>query len=218
MAQSIRPNASRPQLHRIAGLSAAIVLNAGLVLLLLVPMRGPPATAMPSVTQVIAWIRPKPVPPPPPEPVPVEKKQATHPSVAHPRPADPPADTVPPVVMASETLPVEEPVVEPPTVVAEHGNGGSQPGMRLEYDRAPAPPYPRDALRDGIEGTVLLQVLVDVDGRPLKVDVQRSSGDRRLDIAARRQVLANWRFRPAMRDGRPVQALGLVPIDFRLGN
>jgi protein TonB len=88
--------------------------------------------------------------------------------------------------------------------------------VTLEYADAPAPAYPRDALRDGVEGVVMLQVLVDVDGRPLSVDVQRSSGDRRLDNAARKQVLQHWRFRAAMKDGRAVQAVGLVPIAFNL--
>ena len=49
--------------------------------------------------------------------------------------------------------------------------------------------------------------------RRCEVDVQRSSGDRLLDNAAREQVLEHWRFRPAMKDGRAVQAIGLVPID-----
>ena len=89
-------------------------------------------------------------------------------------------------------------------------------GVQLEYAQAPAPAYPRDALRDGVEGTVLLKVLVDVDGRPLDVQVERSSGNRSLDRAARDQVLQRWRFRPAMQDGRAVQAIGLVPVDFRL--
>jgi protein TonB len=90
------------------------------------------------------------------------------------------------------------------------------PGVRLEYLQAPAPAYPRDALRDGVQGTVMLQVLVDVDGRPLDVQIQHSSGNRLLDNAARRQVLERWMFRPAMKDGRAVQAIGLVPIAFNL--
>jgi protein TonB len=89
-------------------------------------------------------------------------------------------------------------------------------GVQLEYAQAPAPTYPRDALRDGVEGTVLLKVLVDTDGRPLDVQIERSSGNRSLDRAAREQVLQRWRFRPAMEDGRAVQAIGLVPVDFRL--
>ncbi|WP_259303276.1 energy transducer TonB [Thermomonas sp. S9] len=61
---------------------------------------------------------------------------------------------------------------------------------------------------------MLLQVLVDVDGRPLDVTVARSSGYRMLDEAARTQVLKRWRFQPALQDGQPVQALGLVPVEF----
>ncbi|MDB6163748.1 MAG: TonB family protein, partial [Xanthomonadaceae bacterium] len=93
---------------------------------------------------------------------------------------------------------------------------GPVSSVRLEYDVATRPDYPRDALREGVQGTVMLRILVDVDGRPLQVDIQNSSGDRRLDIAARKQVLQHWRFRPAMKDGRPVQAIGLVPIAFNL--
>ncbi len=90
------------------------------------------------------------------------------------------------------------------------------PGVRLEYLQAPPPEYPRASARARSEGTVLLRVLVDVDGRPLQVEVHESSGDRRLDAAARDQVLQRWRFRPAMQDGRAMQAIGLVPIQFKL--
>ena len=83
--------------------------------------------------------------------------------------------------------------------------------------RAPSPPYPRDALIAGLQGTAPLQVLVDVDGRPLQVDIQKSSGHRKLDEEARRFVLKHWTFRPAMKDGQPVQAIGIVPIAFSLG-
>jgi protein TonB len=89
-------------------------------------------------------------------------------------------------------------------------------GAHLEYAANPAPTYPRDALIAGDTGTVLLQVLVDIDGRPIEVTVSRSSGHRALDLAARRQVLAHWRFKPAMRNGQPVQAIGLVPVEFSL--
>ncbi|HVQ33928.1 MAG TPA: energy transducer TonB, partial [Lysobacter sp.] len=52
--------------------------------------------------------------------------------------------------------------------------------------RTPAPtppPYPPEAMRRRIEGTVLLRVLVDVDGRPLDAWVETSSGNRALDEA-----------------------------------
>src|SRR3546814_11757122 len=66
---------------------------------------------------------------------------------------------------------------------------GPVAGVRLQYADAPSPPYPRAALRAGLQGTVMLQVLVDVDGRPLQVNVEHSSGYRVLDNAARRYVL-----------------------------
>jgi periplasmic protein TonB len=63
---------------------------------------------------------------------------------------------------------------------------------------------------------VTLRVLVDVDGRPIDVQVEHSSGHRVLDAAAKKQVLAKWRFRPAMQDGQVVQAIGMVPVVFSL--
>jgi protein TonB len=68
----------------------------------------------------------------------------------------------------------------------------------------------------GIEGTVLLKVLVDETGQPVDVAIERSSGDRRLDKAAREQVLQRWRFHPAQRGGRAIAAYALVPVEFSL--
>src|SRR5690606_15687155 len=128
-----------------------------------------------------------------------------------------PAPTPAPVIVEAGLLPAP-PMVEPPAsgpaTPAMEAPPGPATGMRLEYASAPAPRYPRDAIIDGLQGTVLLEVLVDVDGSPLEVRIHRSSGHRVLDASARRHVLRHWRFRPAVRDGRPVQAIGLVPIDF----
>ena len=88
--------------------------------------------------------------------------------------------------------------------------------IQLEYRHAPAPAYPRRALQQRLAGTVLLRVLVGTDGYPLEVTVARSSGHRELDDAARVQVLKRWSFRPASGNGQPVQAIGLVPIEFAL--
>ena len=72
------------------------------------------------------------------------------------------------------------------------------------------------AKQRGITGTVLLQVLVGIDGRPLEVTVAQSSGNRELDEAARAQVLKRWSFQPASKNGQAVQAIGMVPIEFAL--
>lgn len=78
-----------------------------------------------------------------------------------------------------------------------------------------APRYPREALRRGAAGTVVLRVHVGTDGEPQAVDLVQGSGWRELDRAAA-DAVRRWRFAPAMRDGQPVAASVQVPITFDL--
>lgn len=211
-----------PDKSRIAAISAAIAFNGMLLMFLVAPMTAPPVVAelkeewFPIVTEPVT-------PPPPPPPIEVPVTTQTQPAPA-PIPAPAPAVEAPPVVdpMPGDTAAVEQPEVIPPTIpstggiVAPPDDGRPMEGAHLEYASAPPPAFPREALRDQLTGTVVLEVLVDVDGTPLDVKVSRSSGHRVLDAAARKQVLAKWKFRPAMRNGRAVQAIGVVPVEFRL--
>lgn len=208
--------AGRLDFNRIFGYATAIAVHGVLLLLLLVPITAPPAVAPPEVDQPYVPIERKVETPPPPPPVTVPVVQHPH----HPAPTHPmqqpmqPADQQPVVDSGVVTDPVPS---QPPSGTDDARQPvGPVAGVQLEYAQAPAPAYPRDALRDGVEGSVLLKVLVDIDGRPLDVQVARSSGNRSLDRAAREQVLQRWRFRPAMQAGRAVQAIGLVPVEFRL--
>ena len=216
MVHAIRSAAGlHPDAARIAGLAGAITINVALLLLLLTPMSAPPPQPERETIRIVDIIdRIKP-PDPPPVPVPVTTPRLPSTAVATPHRIDvPPAAEQ--VVVEDGTMPAE-PVVETANeAVPSLESSTPLPGVRLEYLQAPAPAYPRDALREGVQGTVMLQVLVDVDGRPLDVQIQHSSGNRLLDNAARRQVLDHWMFRPAMKDGRAVQAIGLVPIAFNL--
>ena len=212
------PRLPHPDATRIAGISGTLVLNILLLMLLLVPMSRPDMLPRPETTPEFRWILPeqKKPDPPPPEVVKVVKPQPKPQPQARVEPeiVVPPID---PVIVDDGTL-----AADPPTTVATATPtiepSGPVAGVRLEYGDAPAPTYPRKQLLAGIEGTVLLQVLVGVDGRPLEVSIHRSSGNRDLDDAARRQVLRKWTFRPAMKDGRAVQAIGIVPIDFNLNH
>jgi periplasmic protein TonB len=200
---------------RIAAESGAIAVH-GLALLLLltplsthVPERGTPET----VVDFIQPVKVPPNPPRPPEQVPIRQRVVP---------------TTP--AITPQKIELELPVVEPqpgdtfvePMFVADatigRGNAITEPlaGAYLEYESAPAPSYPIEAIRKALTGTVTLRVLVDVDGKPLDVQVERSSGHRVLDAAAKKQVLAKWRFRPAMEDGHAVQAIGMVPVVFSL--
>lgn len=206
----------RLDLNRVFGYATAIVVHAVLLLLLLVPITAPPTARVPTIDTSWHPIDREKEPPPPPPPVRAEVKP-------HQVRAVPTRTVQPAPPTEDETIVDRENVTTPIATPPASRTGDTTPpgplapiGIQLEYADAPAPAYPRDALRDGVQGTVLLKVLVDVDGRPLDVQVERSSGNRSLDRAAREQVLRRWRFRPATQDGHAVQAIGLVPVDFRL--
>lgn len=206
---------------RIAANAGAIALNAAALLLLLIPLSTPELTR-PIIDKApeFQWIvKPKPVDPPQPIEAPVVPKRTvpTPPTtLPQPRIETPP---MPPVI---DSLPGDRVIapVEPSDNLGTPTDSiaTSQPiaGARLQALSAPPPAYPRAALRERLGGTVMLEILVGVDGKPIEVTVLRSSGHRMLDQAARRIVMSRWTFEPAMRGGRPVQALGRVPIEFTL--
>src|SRR5262245_49148378 len=74
------------------------------------------------------------------------------------------------------------------------------------YRHAPPPRYPAEAWARGVEGVVVLSVLVRHDGRVDDARVAVSSGSSVLDQAALTAVRA-WRFAPATQDGRPIESV-----------
>ena len=76
-----------------------------------------------------------------------------------------------------------------------------------------APAYPREALRRGVSGTVRVQATIAPDGSVERMELAQSSGDRYLDRAAM-EAVRRWRFSPAMRNGQPVSAQVVIPVDF----
>lgn len=80
----------------------------------------------------------------------------------------------------------------------------------------PSPPYPRLARRAGEQGSVLLRLELDHEGRVARVEIVESSGFTRLDRAAQ-ETLSGWRFEPRREDGRAVASSVLHRVTFRLG-
>jgi periplasmic protein TonB len=77
------------------------------------------------------------------------------------------------------------------------------------------PSYPPGARRANETGTVRLTFLIDVDGKVLDSKVQRSSGSRRLDEAAR-AGLSLCKFKPATLNGRPERTWGRIEYVWKL--
>jgi periplasmic protein TonB len=217
-AAALQQAISRIEPVRIFGYAGAIALNVTALMLLMVPVSAP----MPSVeAKEEPWYITVPPKPKPVDPTPVEVIKPQPIRDPAPKPLSPPVQQH--VVQQDVIVPDGTEYVPPTNTDAKPDFGPALPtdpdplpSTRLEYASAPAPTYPREALLGGIQGTVVLKVLVDVDGKPLSVEIERSSGNRKLDDAARRQVLRKWMFRPAIRDGQAVQVYGIVPVNFSL--
>jgi vitamin B12 transporter len=86
-----------------------------------------------------------------------------------------------------------------------------QPPQLLESVEAA---YPEQARVAGFEGTVLLRLSIDADGRVTEAEVTQPAGNG-FDEAARDAVL-QFRFQPAKRNGESIAARILFPYEFRL--
>lgn len=208
---------SRPDQLRVAALSAAIAFNLVVLVAALRPL--PPQATTPESaphTLTIHWSDPP--PPIPPAPPILTIKPLPTPVPPTPVPRTPPASPAPPVVAPSAEGNVQAPPVTAPTLAPPSHDATATPApieASLAYRRAPLT-FPTQAVRQRMQGTVLLRVLVDEQGKPVDVEIEQSSGYSLLDRSARAQVLARWLFQPATVDGRPARAWARVPVTFDL--
>src|SRR5215831_11591333 len=79
---------------------------------------------------------------------------------------------------------------------------------------SPDPPYSEEARKAKLYGTVVLQIVVDAAGNVRDARVVQPLG-LGLDEKAVETIRA-WRFKPAMRNGAPVNVRLLVQVVFRL--
>jgi protein TonB len=154
----------------------------------------------------------------PPAPIVVELFEAPVNQEELPPLAPPPMQEVTYALPTPDVVSVELDSITPPPVSAAISQPASQsvvPPMveSVEYVRAPSPVYPRESSRRQERGTVLLRVLVDPSGRPAQIQVERSSGYARLDVAAR-EAVEKAVFRPHEVNGVPQAAQVLIPIEF----
>ena len=127
-----------------------------------------------------------------------------------PRPDLPQIDTTP------MPLPDPGPVIDPgppidtrPAVPVRTGPRFITPESRVK------PPYPQHKLRLEEEAVLRLRLSIDERGRVTAVEpVGRA--DAVFLAAARRHLIAHWRYQPAAEDGRPVSSSTVVTLRFQL--
>jgi protein TonB len=90
------------------------------------------------------------------------------------------------------------------------GGGVSQPLLISKVE----PEYSEEARKAKWQGTVEMQIVVDEHGMPKEMKVTRALG-LGLDQKAL-EAVAKWRFKPGMKDGKPVPVIATVQVNFRL--
>lgn len=77
--------------------------------------------------------------------------------------------------------------------------------------------YPPEARAKHQQGTVRLKFTVDVDGIPRDITVTESSGFPLLDEETVKEVGENWRYVPAIKDGKPIAGRLETTVRWTLG-
>lgn len=78
------------------------------------------------------------------------------------------------------------------------------------------PAYPASALRNGVQGSVVASLNVDPRGQVTEANIVQRSGSRDRDLdRAVLSTVRDWKFEPAMNNGRAVASVVRVPVDFR---
>ena len=146
--------------------------------------------------------------PPPPEP-PKEKPKKVE---KKPLPKAPPSERAVKAPEPEPLPPVEEVKQEPVEAAPEPIVPPSADAQELNN---PAPAYPAISKKLKEEGTVILKILVTKDGRVAEVEIQTSSGFKRLDDAAVRAI-KRWKFNPATQAGNAIDYWYEIPFEFSL--
>jgi len=165
-------------------------------------------------------------PPPPPPAAEAPPPPPSQPQVVAPPPIV--QTPVPPVQIATtpDPVPAPSPVAvsappSPPAPVSAAPAATAAPstiqvgdlGTQMLSRRMPR--YPMESRRKREQGTVILSVIVGLDGGVESIGIARSSGFSRLDDAAR-DAVKHWRWHPIIRDGSAVRVKGVVEVPFEL--
>jgi protein TonB len=212
-------NRQRASRKHVIGLTAVVVLhgllfwaiNSGLARKFVKVIKGPVEAVLleetkPEIPPPPPPPPPKNLPPPPPSYVPPVDIQVAAPTPVNaiaavsntPQPVAPPSPL--PVQMSAPPAPPAPPVVTAAVISASS---------------CEKPEYPSASKRLEEEGTVQLKFLVGADGKVIESAVEKSSGFRRLDEAAR-AGLSKCQFKPATVDGKPQQRWASMKYTWRL--
>jgi protein TonB len=236
MFDLITGNVQHAPRHQAASVLVSIAVQVSvataLVLATLLVVESPVPRAVMMMAFVAAPPPPPPPPPPPKAPEPAQtasKPMPTNPAAA---PVEPPREIAPegpPVALDDESFEGVpggvvggvagglEPLAPPPPLApapeprkpVRVGGVIKEPALVYRVD----PVYPGVAVSANIQGTVILEAIVDEDGRVESLKVLRSVPV--LDKSAL-DAVRQWRYSPVILNGRPEKFILTVAVTFRL--
>jgi len=185
MSYAVQRDSSR----RLAGLAVVVTLHAALIYALVYGLARKIVEVVhqPLETKIIEEIKAPPPDKPPPPP--------------------PKLTTPPPPYIPPPEVQVHVPDLKPAEPV--------RTAAVVDANTCEKPSYPAAALRSNEVGTVRLSFLIDVDGKVLDSKVERSSGSRRLDQAAR-AGLSLCKFKPGTVNGKSERTWGRIDYVWRI--
>lgn len=205
-----------------ASLAAALLINGGMLAALL--LAAPEIIVKPPIDILTLLPITEPVPPPPEPAKPIAKTN----------PAPKPTPVIPKTLVPDPTPTVDLTLTGANKVEVDlvDGSGGIgkaidppapppplpvfiEPEFDQRYARGFQPDYPAAERRLGREGSVAVRVLIGTDGRVKQVERQSATSDD-FFAATQRTALSQWRFRPATRDGVPIERWKTLRVTFRL--
>jgi periplasmic protein TonB len=185
---------------RLVGIGFVILLHIALVYALIsgLAFRAVELVPNPIETKIIQETPQEKIEPPPPPPnfQPPPPPFVPPPEVNIATPPPPPA-----VSTAITNVTPVKPTAPPPPPAPPHEP--VKVGPHIDVAASHEPEYPPVSRRLGEQGTVILEVMVEPNGRASDVKIIQSSGFPRLDEAAVNGVKASYRFAPGTLDGKP---------------
>lgn len=125
------------------------------------------------------------------------------------------AQSTPPATVPQESA--ETPVAAPPAAINEGDLVALTPDVvRPEIKSRANPTYPKMAAAKKVEGTVILRILVSETGDAADVQILRpAGGSMGLNESAVKSA-KQWKFQPAVKEGKRVKVWMTYPIVFKL--
>lgn len=197
--------------RRLAGLAFVVVLHVVLVYALIngLAKKIVEVIQAPLETKIIEEVKPPPPDKPPPPPPP---KLAMPPPPFIP-PPEVRIDNPQPVQNTISAVSAVRPAVEAP--IQRPVVGPSRTAAVVDARNCAKPEYPAASVRAQETGLVVLQFLIGHDGMVLDSKVERSSGFRRLDDAAKRG-LSLCKFKAGTEEGKAVQSWARIEYLWKL--